>query len=124
MHNPGQALVKAQQALEESFKSLHSTWKESAGYYEGASVGDDAVKQAVAVASIDPLKSADSYSKVIAKALLKDDAQQDTLSGRTRVCMSKVFPVLSVVLGVVSFSADVCRSRSTINNNLTSQPGS
>ncbi|OBT81856.1 hypothetical protein VE02_09788 [Pseudogymnoascus sp. 03VT05] len=92
--------------LEESFGNLHATLKESAEYYEGASVGDDAVKQAMDVASNEPLTSADSYSKVIAKALLKDEAQQDTISGRTRICMSKVFPVLSVVLGVVSFSAD------------------
>ncbi|OBT69142.1 hypothetical protein VE03_02000 [Pseudogymnoascus sp. 23342-1-I1] len=106
VHNPGQSLVKAQRALEESFENLHATWKESVEYYEGASVGDDAVQQAVAVALNEPLTSADSYSKVIAKALLKDNAQQDTISGRTKVCMSKVFPVLSVVLGVVSFSAD------------------
>ncbi|KFY44986.1 hypothetical protein V494_01208 [Pseudogymnoascus sp. VKM F-4513 (FW-928)] len=79
----------------------------SAVYYEGASVGDDAVVQAVAVASNDPLTSADSYSKVIAKALLKDDEQQSTISNRTRVYMSKVYPVLSVVLGAVSFSGDV-----------------
>ncbi|KFZ11552.1 hypothetical protein V502_07499 [Pseudogymnoascus sp. VKM F-4520 (FW-2644)] len=99
-------LQGAQRTLEESFKNLHAIWKESAEYYEGASVGDDAVKQAVAVARNDPLTSADAYSKVIAKALLKDDAQQDTISDKTRVCMSKVFPVLSVVLGVVSSSAD------------------
>jgi hypothetical protein len=108
VHNPGQPLVKAQRTLEESFKNLHDTWKESAEYYEGPSVGDDTVKQALAVASNDPLTSTDSYSKVIAKALQKDNAQQDTIFGKTRVCLSKVFPVLSVVLGVVSFSADVC----------------
>ncbi|OBT57822.1 hypothetical protein VE04_01879 [Pseudogymnoascus sp. 24MN13] len=106
VHSPGQSLVKAQRMLEESFMSLHATLKESTEYYVGVSVGDDAVKQAVAVASNEPLTSADSYSRVIAKALLKDEAQQDTISGRTRICMSKVFPVLSVVLGVVSFSAD------------------
>ncbi|KFY79257.1 hypothetical protein V499_01723 [Pseudogymnoascus sp. VKM F-103] len=91
---------------ESDFLSLHATLKESTEYYVGVSVGDDTVKQAVAVARNEPLTSADSYSRVIAKALLKDEAQQDTISGRTRVCMSKVFPVLSVVLGVVSFSAD------------------
>ncbi|KFY17241.1 hypothetical protein V492_00802 [Pseudogymnoascus sp. VKM F-4246] len=107
VHNPGEPLLKAQQALERSFNNLHATWVMSAVYYEGASVGDDAVVQAVAVASNDPLISADSYSKVIAKALLKDGEQQSTISNRTRVYMSKVYPVLSVVLGVVSFSADV-----------------
>lgn len=60
------------------------------------------------MASNDPLTSADSYSEIVAKALKKDDTQQETISGRTRVCMSKMFPVLSVVLGVASFSVDVC----------------
>lgn len=98
----------AQQTLEESFKNLHATWEESAKYYKGASVGDASIKKAVAVASNDPLTSADSYSEIIAEAMKKDGAQQETISGRTRVCMSKMFPVLSVVLGVVSFSVDVC----------------
>ena len=124
MHNPGQPLLNAQRALEESFKNLHDTLKESVIYYGGASVGDDAVKQAVAAASNDPLTSADSYSKVIAKALLKADVQEDTISGKTKICMSKVFPVFSVVLGVVSFSADVRQSHSAIRNNITSLLGS
>lgn len=124
MHNPGQPLVEAQQALEESFKNLHATWGKSAEYYKGASVGDNAVKQAVAEACNDPLKSADSYGIVIAKALLKNDAQQDTISGKTEAWISTVSPALSVVLAVVSFSADVCRSRSAIGKNLTSLSGS
>ncbi|KFY28844.1 hypothetical protein V491_00258 [Pseudogymnoascus sp. VKM F-3775] len=106
IHNPGQQLVKAQQALETSFGDLHDTWEKSAQYYEGASVGDDTIKQAVIMASNDSSTPAESYSKVIEKALLKNDAQQGNISSTTRVCMSKMFPVLRVVLGAVSFSAD------------------
>lgn len=116
--------MKAQQALETSFGDLHDTWEKSAQYYEGASVGDDTIKQAVIMASNDSSTSAESYSKVIEKALLKNDAQQGNISSTTRVCMSKMFPVLRVVLEAVSFSADVCQCRSRIRSNLTSFLGS
>lgn len=101
-------VVKAQKKLQRSTEDLEASVQGYAlKFKDYQPLEDTEVKGILANGSQDSSLSGNDFGRFIEQILLDQKASSASVAGKVAGCMSKVYPIATFALGIVSFGADV-----------------
>lgn len=118
-------VAKAQKALQESTEKLEATLRKYADKCQKfPNIEDKSVKSAMKVALGNQSNSGAAFGSFIEGVLADQEEQKGTISGKVAGYMAWLYPVASLALGLISFSADVSQILPTtkLNSYVTGRP--
>ena len=92
-------IVSAQQALQLATEKLQAALEEK--------VDDISVSQALSKAQKEPSRSGELFEMVTEQLLTDDKNQRNTIPGRIGDFMSKMYPIMNLVLGTATTASSV-----------------
>lgn len=106
--HPKPRVSKAREKLQESTEQLEASLVIYARNFEDRPPFEDAdVKNILANGSHSSPLSGDDFGRFIDQVLSDQKTDTSSVRGRVAACMSKVYPIATFALGIVSFAGDV-----------------
>ncbi|KAI9771577.1 MAG: hypothetical protein M1839_002770 [Geoglossum umbratile] len=106
--HPNLRVAAAQQALQFATEELQAALEKKApGFRDFATVDDKSVREALLKAQKQSLRPGELFGALTEQLLSDDEEQRETLSGKIGDFMSKLYPVVNLVLGVMTATSDV-----------------
>lgn len=106
--HPNPRVSKAREKLQESTEQLEASLVNYARKFEDRPPFEDAdVKNILANGSQSSPLSGDDFGRFIDQVLSDQKTDSSRVRGRVAACMSKVYPIATFSLGIMSFTADV-----------------